>query len=81
MLLSSIQVECYAGSKADESPRRFFWRDRWLEIAEILDRWHQGHPHPEWPIADYFKVTDDSGGCYLLKHDRESDERFLAREW
>lgn len=81
MQLIPIQVECYAGYKADETPRRFCWEDRWIEIEEVLDRWYQGDRDPEWPMADYFKVVAIGGQQYLLKHDRESDEWYLSRRW
>ena len=41
MNLMSIHVECYAGAKADETPRRFVWEERTIEVAEVLDRWYQ----------------------------------------
>jgi len=37
MELIPIQVQCYAGYKADESPCRFFLGDIWIEVQEILD--------------------------------------------
>ncbi|HYT61753.1 MAG TPA: hypothetical protein VEL06_16365 [Haliangiales bacterium] len=46
-----------------------------------MDRWYQGAGNPEWPIADYFKVVAEDLREYLLKHDRESDQWFLARRW
>lgn len=67
MELIPIQVQCYAGYKADESPHRFFWGESWIEVKEIRDRWYQGNRAPEWPIADYFKVLGDDGGEYVLK--------------
>jgi hypothetical protein len=79
--LIPIRVECYAGHKADETPRRFEWEEQWIEIAEVLDRWYQGAGNPEWPIADYFKVLGADGREYLLKHDREADQWHLARKW
>ena len=62
MKLIPIQVECYAGAKADETPRRFFWEDVPIEVVEVLDRWYQVESKPEWPRADFFKVrgTDQS---------------------
>ncbi len=81
MHLMPVQVECYAGCKAGETPRRFCWEDRWIEIEEVLDRWYQGDRDPEWPMADYFKVAAVGGQQYLLKHDRESDEWYLSRRW
>jgi hypothetical protein len=79
--LNPIQVECYAGSKADETPRRFLWEERAIEVAEVVDRWYQVEGKPEWPRADYFKVRGLDEHQYLLKHDLESDEWFLGKEW
>ena len=81
MRLIPIQVECYAGRKADETPRRFTSEDRLIELGEVLDRWHQVHSLPEWPRADYFKVRGADQREYLLKHDLESDEWFLGQQW
>ncbi len=81
MTLSAIQVECYAGAKADESPRRFVQGALEVEVEEVLDRWYQLESRPEWPRADYFKVRGTDGHDYLLKHDLESDAWFLGRQW
>ncbi len=79
MQLISIQVECYAGSQADETPRRFVWDEHQIEVEEVLDRWHQAESRPEWPRADYFKVRGADHHEYLLKHDLEADAWFLGR--
>ena len=81
MKLIPIEVECYAGAKADETPRRFRWEGRVIEVGEVLDRWHQVESRPEWPRADYFKVRGGDGREYLLKHDLESYEWFLGQQW
>ncbi len=81
MRLDPIQVECYAGAKADETPRRFTLQGRTIGVNEVLDRWYQIESRPEWPRADYFKVRDDDGFEYLLKHDLESDQWFLGKQW
>ena len=81
MNLTPIQVECYAGVKADETPRRFTLEERTIEVGEVLDRWYQVESKPEWPRADYFKVRGADGPEYLLKHDLESDEWFLGKSW
>jgi hypothetical protein len=36
--LVPIQVECYEGAKADETPRRFIRGERTVEVREVLDR-------------------------------------------
>ena len=81
MKLTPIRVECYAGAKADETPRRFSWEGQTLEVGEVLDRWYQVESKPEWPRADYFKVRAEDAREYLLKHDLESDEWFLGQQW
>lgn len=81
MQLVPIQVKSYAGHKADETPRRFLLDAHWIGIEEVLDRWHQIESLTEWPRADYFKVRATDEREYLLKHDLESGEWFLARRW
>lgn len=76
-----IQVECYAGHKADESPRRFYCESSCIEVKEILDRWLHADKNPKQPKADYFKVLGDDGGDYLLKHVQNSDQWFLENWW
>ena len=49
MNLTPIQVECYAGTKADETPRRFVWEGQTIEVGDVLDRWYQVESNPEWP--------------------------------
>lgn len=61
-----IRVECYAGYRGDEEPRRFWIGERPVEIAEILDRWLA-------PDHRYFKVRGDDGGTYILRHDTRAD--------
>ena len=81
MRLIPIEVESYAGAKADETPRRFTCEARCIEVEEVLDRWHQVESQPEWPRADYFKVRGLDQQEYLLKHDLESDAWHLGRHW
>ncbi len=78
MELLPTRVECYAGYKADETPRRFLGLDAWVEVEAVLDRWYQRDRHPESPLADCFKVLGSDRRTYLLKHDREADGWFLV---
>jgi hypothetical protein len=59
---SQIRVECYAGQRADEEPRRFFIGEREVEISEVIDRWLD-------PAHRYFKVRGGDGGVYILRYD------------
>lgn len=64
--MTSIRVECYAGQRAEESPRRFFIGQRKIEVSEIIDRWLD-------PEHSYFKLRGDDGGIYILRYDRAAD--------
>ena len=61
---SDIRVECYAGYRGEEEPRRLYLGPRGIEIDEILDRWLD-------PRHCYFKVRGDDGGIYILRHDED----------
>jgi hypothetical protein len=60
-----IRVDCYAGYIGEEIPRRFFIKDRRIEIIEIIDRWLA-------PDYRYFKVRGDDGSRYIIRHDTEN---------
>ncbi len=62
----AIRVECYAGYRGEETPRRFWIGERAIEVAEVLDRWLA-------PDHRYFKVRGDDGDAYILRHDSAAD--------
>ncbi len=66
-----IRVECQAGHRGAQEPRRFWLGARALEVQEIVDRWL----HPE---QRYFKVRADDGRQYVLRHDEREDFWDLA---
>ena len=61
-----LRVECYAGHRADEEPRRFFIGERQIDVEAVLDRWLD-------PAYRYFKLRGDDGGIYILRHDVGED--------
>ena len=61
----SVRVECYAGYRGEETPRRFSFGERQVEVDEVVDRWLS-------PDHRYFKVRGDDGGVYALRHDAVS---------
>jgi len=63
---AAVRVECYAGHRAEESPRRFFIGERAIEVIEIIDRWLDTNHR-------YFKVRGGDGGSYLLRYDQDTD--------
>jgi hypothetical protein len=64
-----LHVQCYAGYKADERPRRFTPQApqaRTYEVKEIVDQW--------FGIGYMcFKVRADDNNLYVLKHQEEDD--------
>ena len=62
----AVRVECYAGHRAEESPRQFFIGKRKIEVREIIDRWLD-------PDHRYFKVRGSDQGVYILRHDSQAD--------
>jgi hypothetical protein len=56
-----VRVECYAGYRGEEIPRRFTL-GRSIEVAEVLDAWLA-------PDHRYFKVRGDNGAYYNLRND------------
>lgn len=61
-VFDDIQVECYAGYRGEQTPRRFFVGSRALEVTEVLDAWIG-------PSYRYFKVRASDAGIYILRHD------------
>ena len=60
--LFTIRVECYSGYRGEESPCRFFLKERQVKVIEILDRWLA-------PDHRYFKLRGDDGAVYIIRHD------------
>jgi hypothetical protein len=66
-----VRVECYAGHRGEETPRRFFIGEREIAVTEVIDRWLA-------PDHRYFKVEGDDGDRYVLRHDSARDVWELA---
>ena len=65
--LDRIRVDCYAGYRGEETPRRFYLDGRPIEVAEVLDRWLS-------PDHRYFKLMSAGGDTYILRHDSGSGD-------
>jgi len=59
-----IQVECYAGYRGEETPRRVRFGEHTVEVAEMLDRWLS-------PDYRYFKFRGGDEALYIIRHDVE----------
>ena len=60
----NLQVQCYAGRKADERPVRFQLGDRDYVVEEMVDQWYG-------PGDIFYKVRADDGNLYILRHGAE----------
>ncbi len=58
----AVHVECYAGHKGEQTPRRFRLGARAVEVAEVRDQWLA-------PDHRYFKVVGGDDATYILRHD------------
>ena len=61
-----IQVDCYAGYRDEETPRRLTMGARHINVVAIQDRWLA-------PDHRYFKVIGDDGSLYIIRHDPYHD--------
>jgi hypothetical protein len=61
----TIDLECYAGHRGEETPRVLYLGDRRVEVTKVLDQWLA-------PDHRYFKLRGDDGDIYLVRHDAAS---------
>lgn len=66
-----VKVECYAGYRGEETPRRIWIGNRKIEVKEILDRWLA-------PTHRYFKIHGDDNAIYILRHSSKSWKWYMA---
>ncbi len=61
----AVAVDCYAGSRGEETPRRFTFENQLVEIRTVVDQWRT-------PDHRYFKVRPAASESYTLRHDVKS---------
>jgi len=66
-----VRVECYAGHRGEETPRRVRFDDREVELVELVDCWLA-------PDHRYFKMKGADGATYILRHDVPGSRRQLT---
>jgi hypothetical protein len=67
-----IRVDCHAGYRGEEEPRRLFLGERRVEVVAIVDRWLG-------PDHRYFKLKGDDGDLYLIRYDEHTDSWELTQ--
>jgi hypothetical protein len=53
-----VDMECYAGRKADERPVRFKLEGKQYGVGEVLDRWYE-------PDSIFYKLRANDGNLYI----------------
>ena len=61
----AVAVDCYAGSRGEETRRRFRLEDRLIEIEAVVDQWRTLDHR-------YFRVSTAAGESYTLRQDVRS---------
>ena len=60
--MGELRVECHAGHRGEETPRRFHLDGRTVEITEVIACWTE-------PDARLFRVRGADGRVYVLRLD------------
>ena len=63
--MAEVRVECHAGYRGDETPRRFHLEGKTIEIAAIIGRWKE-------PGVLLFRVQSIEGRVYLLRRGEQT---------
>ena len=58
----AVAVDCYAGSRSEETPRRFTFDNQVVEIRTVVEQWRT-------PDHRYFRVRTAASESYTLRHD------------
>ncbi len=61
----AVQVDCYAGYRGEETPRRLHFGGRTIDVIEVVDRWYG-------PAYRYFKLRGSDQGVYIVRHEERS---------
>jgi hypothetical protein len=62
-----LLVECYAGYRGDEAPRRIEIDGRVIEVVDTIRRWQK-------PAARDLRVRSNEGRVHALRHDEHDDQ-------
>ncbi len=57
-----INVECYAGYRDEETPRRLLICEKPIKVVDVLDRWLA-------PDHRYFKCLGADSATYIVRND------------
>lgn len=64
--LLSVDIECYAGHRGEQTARTLILGDRRVAVAEVVDAWLA-------PDYRYFKLRGAGGNTCLVRHGERSN--------
>ena len=70
MIFAIIEVQTYDGAKTAERPLRFEYQGKTHVVAQVIDRWYEGHPVAGRPNYNYFKVLTTNNEVFILRYNQ-----------
>ena len=61
-----VRVECYAGSRGEETPRCLYLGPRRIRVEAVLEQWLA-------PEHRYFRLRGEDGGVYVVRYGIAAD--------
>ena len=61
-----IEVDCYAGHRGEETPRRVIVDGDAFRVVRVVARWSS-------PESRFFEVETEDGRSCVLRHDTKAD--------
>lgn len=60
MKFKICKVETISSYSYPGEPKKFYYKGRWWQIEDILDRWYEGGLDPERALILYYKIEAES---------------------
>jgi hypothetical protein len=76
-----IEVDCTSSASTVPEPRRIHAGYAVYDVAEIVDRWHEGPRRAGAPSRRYFKVRSRGGSVFLILYDEGVTAWFLVKSF
>lgn len=68
MELERINVVTRDEYREAQEPTGFEWKGNHYRVAQVLDRWYEGHMSASRLPLRYFKVRTQEGGIFILRY-------------
>ncbi|SFM49242.1 hypothetical protein [Thermodesulforhabdus norvegica] len=72
-MFEAVEVETLDFYTGQQEPRRFYWKNRWWTIDDVIDRWYEGYADETRVPMRYFRVRTLEGGVFILRYNQLFD--------